>query len=173
MTILVIGDCTGHQSPVYQSPVTMSIMTKLTIPAYAKHVQSDENTIYRKIVAGDLKGELINGVLHVVVEPPEDAEEKDALLARLQDEVERLHKELEAINEQLALLQTELSEARQNHDTIIQQMQSDLESSRERSDVIILQLTQQLDRQTKLLEDMRHSHEQKKVGFFQKLLKRK
>jgi len=40
-------------------------------------------------------------------------------------------------------------------DQIIQQMQSDLESTKERSDTIVLQLTQQLDQQTKLLQDLR------------------
>lgn len=144
-------------------------MLKITIPEYAKQVQSDENTIYRQIVAGTLKGELIDGILHVVAEPPEDAEDKGALLAHLQDEVECLRKELEKKNEQLVLLQTEITESRQSHDTIIQQMQADLESSRERSDIIILQLTQQ----TKLLEDMRQKDEQKKIVFFQKLFKRR
>ena len=154
--------------------IELLIMKKLTIPEYAKQSQIDESIIYRHILAGNLKSELINDILHVVADDPaEYAEEKDASIARLQEEVEYMRKELETRNEQLTLAQTELSEARKSHDTIVQQMQADLQSSKERSDVLLLQLTQQLDNQTKLLEDMRQRDEQKKTGFFQRLFKKR
>ncbi len=124
------------------------IMPKLTVPEYASQVQVDQSTVYRQIKAGRLKSEQIDGVLHVLVEPPEDAKDNGTLLARLQDEVEYLRKELDTRNEQLALLQKELAETRQSHDSIIQQMQADTESAKERSDTIVLQLTQQVDKIT-------------------------
>jgi len=45
-----------------------------------------------------------------------------------------------------------------------------LDEHRQRSDTIILQLTQQLDNQTKLLEDLRKDGEKK--GFFKKLFRK-
>jgi hypothetical protein len=137
-------------------PVGCFLMQKLTVPDYATKVQLDQSTVYRQIKAGKLKSELIDGTLHVVVEPPKDAKDNDALLARLQDEVAFLRKELEVKNEQLSSLQVELVSARQSHDAIIQQIQQDAESAKQRSDTIILHLTRQFEEQTKLLEDMRH-----------------
>jgi hypothetical protein len=138
-------------------PVGCKSMPKLTVPDYAKKVQLDQSTVYRQIKAGKLKSELIDGTLHVVVEPPKDAKDNDALLARLQDEVAFLRKELEVKNEQLQSLQVELVSARQSHDAIIQQIQQDAEAAKQRSDTIILQLTLKFEEQTKLLEDMRQS----------------
>jgi len=46
------------------------------------------------------------------------------------------------------------------------------DEARERSDTIILQLTQQLDNQTKFLEDMREENKHQKKGFFKKLFRR-
>jgi hypothetical protein len=148
-------------------PVGCFLMQKLTVPEYAKKVQLDQSTVYRQIKAGKLKSELIDGTLHVVVEPPKDAKDNDAgcdafhdafyTLARLQDEVAFLRKELEVKNEQLQSLQVELVSARQSHDAIIQQIQQDAEAAKQRSDTIILQLTLKFEEQTKLLEDMRQS----------------
>ena len=52
----------------------------------------------------------------------------------------------------------------------LEQVRVDAESSKERSDTIILQLTQQLDNQTKLIEDLRKDGEKK--GFLKRLFRK-
>ena len=138
-------------------------MHKLRVSEYARLMSDNEKSVYRKIHKGELQSEKINGVLHVICEElPSDPfrdmsdiqilAEKDARIEQLETENEYLRKQLEQAM------------------GTIQQMQTDAESSKERSDTIILQFTQQLNEQTKLLEDMRN---QKTQGFWARLFKRK
>jgi len=145
-------------------------MHKLKVSDYARLVTDSEKTIYRKIKRGELKSEQIEGVLHVVCDelpsvmtsPLTDTQIlKDARIELLEREGELLEKENEHLRQQVEQLTK-----------TIQQMQTDASSSKERSDTIILQLTQQLDNQTRLLEDMREENKQQKKGFFKRLFRK-
>ena len=141
---------------------------RYTVKEYSEKIQVDLSTIYRQIKSGKIQSELVDGVLHVVCDEENgvkieaadanvianDANSNQNLIAQMQSEIEFLHKELSKATETIA------------------QMQQDAESAKERSDTIVLQLTQQLSEQTKLLEDMRQK-EEKKGGFFKRLLGRK
>jgi len=179
------------------------MMRKLKVSEYAKLMQCDDTTVYRWIKAGKVDTEKVDGVLHVLVDETElqthaTASAESVFIVQLQAEIERLSKELDRKNEgidklqqelsqsrqqidearqrydeQIQQLQTDLIDTRQRHDALIQQMQQDAEADKERSDTIILQLTQQLSSQTKLIEDMRQKDNQKKRGFFKRLLGKK
>ena len=130
--------------------------TRLTVPEYAMQKGLNQSTVYRQIQQGKIETEKIDGVLHIIADIDENesqnANDQEALISQMQSEIEYLRKENEQLRE-------ELSKSNQRED-----------EARERSDTIILQFTQQLDNQTKLLEDMRN---QQQTGFWARLLKRK
>jgi excisionase family DNA binding protein len=137
----------------------------LTVQQYATEMGLSRSTVYRHIEQGKLETEDIDGVQHVVLDLSSSEPELPPYVSEM---VQHLKTENEHLRQQVEKLQTELLESRQRSDSIVQQMQQDSESARERSDTIILQLTQQLDQQTKLIEDMRQKDN--KRGFFKRLL---
>lgn len=128
---------------------------------YATRMGTAVSTVYRHIKAGKLETEEIDSVTYVLV----DEEELNSIETPF-DVIPELKERIEQQQTEIEFLRNELSEARQ----IIQQMQEGSESAKERSDTIILQLTQQLDNQTKLIEDLRKDGEKK--GFFKRMFRR-
>jgi TolA-binding protein len=115
-------------------------MHRFTVAEYARLMNVSEATARRRVKAGELKKELINGVTHILLERlPVDTQNDGQLVSLLQEQIEQQKSEIE-------YLRHELTEARQ-----------ELSESRQRSDTIILQFTLKLEEQTKLLEDMRQS----------------
>jgi len=136
-------------------------MKTLKVSEYAKQTGVAPITVYRKIEKGELQAITEDGIKMIIV--PDDFQGNTEV--QQSETVELQAEYMDNLNQI-----DELKE--QNHELhkLVQQMQQDSESDKERSDTIILQLTQQLDNQTKLLEDMRN---QPKTGFWARLLKRK
>ena len=121
-------------------------MHRFTVAEYARLMNVSEATARRRVKAGELKKELINGVTHILLERlPVDTQNDGQLVSLLQEQIEQQKSEIE-------YLRHELTEARQ-----------ELSESRQRSDTIILQFTLKLEEQTKLLEDMRGKFEEEGV----------
>lgn len=74
-------------------------------------------------------------------------------------------KTIERLESEVQYLRDELSKAY----TSLQSMQQDASEAQQRSDTILLHLTQQLNNQTKLIEDMRQQNEPKKSHLFRRL----
>ncbi len=137
------------------------MIRKLSVPEYATIMKISPPTVYRRIKAGKLETETIDGVLHVIVDESqlnsdEIQQRSGELFSELQNRIEAQQSEIQYLREELSKVNTELSDTRQSHDQIIQQMQQDASESQQRSDTIILQLTRQLETQTLMLEDMRN-----------------
>lgn len=125
-------------------------MAKLTIAEYCSKFAVAESTIRYQVRTGKLQSELIDGKIHVIV----DDSEINAISKENHSEL------IVELRQQNEYLQQELSQALQREN-----------EARERSDTIILHLTQQLNNQTKLLEDMRPKDNQKK-GLFKRLFRK-
>jgi predicted nucleic acid-binding Zn-ribbon protein len=153
------------------------MIRKLTVPEYANLMKISPPTVYRRIKAGKIETETIDGILHVVVDESQfkkdEIQQPSELFYSLQTRIEAQQAEIEYLREQLSKAQKELSESRQSHDTIIQQLQQDAAEAQQRSDTIILQLTRLNEQQTKLLEDMRQKDSPPKRGFLKRLLGKK
>jgi len=108
---------------------------KLTIQEYIGKTGISQATVYRRIKAGKLKSEKLDGTLYIIISDDNNENHFDNRL------LEQLRTENEYLRQQLG----------QAMETI-QQMQNDSESAKNRSDTIILQLTKELENQQKLLE---------------------
>jgi len=133
------------------------MIEKLTVQEYMIKSGISQATVYRHIKDGTLETEKVDGTLYILIKDEKNDKNENQpdneLVEQLRTENEYLRQQLEQAME------------------TINKMQNDAESSKERSDTIILQFTQQLNEQTKLLEDMRRENEQKK-GFFKRLFRR-
>ena len=131
------------------------MIRKLTVPEYATLMKISPPTVYRRVKAGKLETETIDGILHVIVDESQfnsdEIQQPSELISEFQTRIESQQAEIEYLREELSKAHSELSEARQ------------------RSDTIILQLTRQFEQQTLLLEDMRQQNEQKKSSIFHRL----
>jgi len=108
-------------------------MHKLTIAEYARLMNISDATARRRAKSGELNSELIDGVTHIVLE--------------------RLPTDVQGDNQ--ALLVVHLQEQIERQQTEIEYLRNELSESRQRADTLLLQFTQQLERQTLVLEDMR------------------
>lgn len=134
-------------------------MHRFTVAEYARLMNISEATVRRRIKAGELNTELIDGITHISLERLPVSSERLSTTVTDDSQLQLMAQFQERIIEQqseIKYLRNELSEARQRTDEIIRQMQEDSSEAQQRSDTIILQLTQKFDEQTKLLEDMRH-----------------
>ena len=121
---------------------------KLKVSEYARIMQCDASTVYRKIQQDKLETETIDGVLHVIVN--ENELQKKAIVSDEQ-RIELLLGENKWLKERIEHLEKELSEKDKRHDTIV------------------LTMSQQLEKKELMLEDMRKSDTEKKGSLLARL----
>jgi DNA-binding transcriptional MerR regulator len=126
--------------------------TQMTIAEAAKALDVSEQTVRRRIKAGKLKADLIDGQYVVEIDtaahlgsPNETHHTPSEVIALLQSQNAELKTQIVRLESQLDLLTAELSDSRQRSDSIIMQLSKTVESQ---------QL--QLQDQTLLIEDLRH-----------------
>jgi len=121
---------------------------RLKVPEYARIMQCDSSTVYRKIQQEKLETEKIDGVLHVLADEDElQGHDKDSAEERIQF----LLKDNMWLKERIEHLEEEISEKDKRHDTIV------------------LTMASQLETKEKLLEDMRLREAEQKAGFFSRI----
>jgi len=125
----------------------------MTVQEYAHQHNVSDRTVYRWIEEGKLKAEKHQGTWIIIVDDTgnhtehfgnhgNESNQTDQLLRQ---QIEQLQSENEYLRQELSQARTMLTEDRQR-----------AEEDRQRSDTIIMQLTKQLEKQTFLLEDLRH-----------------
>jgi predicted DNA-binding protein YlxM (UPF0122 family) len=109
----------------------------LTAQEYAKEYGINRATVYKQVKSGKLNTEMIDGVLHIVeiVSTLATEDVKDALIRKLEEEVESLKSQIGELQKTNTKLLEELSNLRQ-----------DSEESRRRADILIIQLQEYLTR---------------------------
>ena len=122
---------------------------KLKVSEYARIMQCDASTVYRKIQQRKLETEKIDGVLHVIADA--DELQENATASEEQRIEFLLVEENEWLKERVEHFEKELSEKDKRHDTII------------------LTLSQQLEKKELMLEDMRKQESEQSKSFLGRL----
>ena len=118
---------------------------QLKVLEYARIMQCDASTVYRKIQQGKLETEKIDGALYVFAD---ENELQGHDIASTDQRIQFLLNENAWLKERVEHLEKELSEKDKRHDTIV------------------LTMANQLERKELMLEDVRKQEAERKVGFF-------